>query len=252
MGLFSSISDAISDFAKPIKGLWSDTGLSDVFDIGSTLYGGYQSAFGNSAKAQMELMKYQQQLQNESWKYQMSNRHQFETQDLRNAGLNPILSANSGGSIAAGIPNGSLSDSNSDRANAMSRTAMARQNALQTASLIQTNASQRYLNDANADAVSRNADYNGLRTQADVALSLAHADLLKAQADNARDPFIKYSGAMSTGGALLGAGLGAFTRLGLGLKSLNNAKFLGTFKSSKDFYNRDGELVRSIIQHRYH
>lgn len=242
MGLFSGISNAIKSVTSPIKSLWSDSGIGDVLDIGSTALGAYNDITGNSAKVQKELMAYQAQLQNESWKYQMSNRHQLEVGDLRNAGLNPILSANSAGAIAAGIPNGSLADSDSSRYQARTSAQLARQQAQAINSQIATNGSQIYRNNAEADAVARQADYAGMRTQADVALSLAHADLMRAQAQNARDPLIKYSGAMSTGGALLGAGMGALTRFGIGKMSSNTARYLGT--RSRSVFDGDGVLIR--------
>ena len=105
-------------------------------------------------------MAYQAQLQNASWKYQMSNRHQLEVGDLRNAGLNPILSANSAGAISAGIPNGALADSDSARYGARSSAALARQNAAQVASLVQTNASTQARNEAEAKATLMNAESN--------------------------------------------------------------------------------------------
>lgn len=172
MGFLSSIGDAISGVTKPLKNFLSDSGVGDVLGFGSDLYGMYNDVTGNSAKVQKDLMAYQSQLQRENWQYQMSNRHQLEVGDLRNAGLNPILSANSAGSISAGIPNGALADSDSARHNARSSAALARQNAAQVESLIRTNASQINLNDANARAVLKNADANFLRAQADAGLSL--------------------------------------------------------------------------------
>lgn len=172
MGFLSSIGDAISGVTKPLKNFLSDSGVGDVLGFGSDLYGMYNDVTGNSAKIQRSLMAYQSQLQRENWQYQMSNRHQFEVGDLRNAGLNPILSANSAGSISAGIPNGALADSDSARQNARSQSAMVRQNAAQVESLIRTNASQINLNDANARAALKNADANFLRAQADAGLSL--------------------------------------------------------------------------------
>lgn len=41
-------------------------------------------------------------LQRENWKYMQQNAHQYEVQDLRNAGLNPILSATNGQIAPAG------------------------------------------------------------------------------------------------------------------------------------------------------
>lgn len=65
-------------------GLWSAI-RGDVF--GSLAGGLISSAFGsNSAKKQAAL-------QRQNWAYQQQNAHQFEVNDLKAAGLNPILSA---------------------------------------------------------------------------------------------------------------------------------------------------------------
>lgn len=160
MGFFSSIGNAIKSITKPVSSFFHDSGIGDIMGFGSDALGLYNDLTGNSAKQQKRLMAYQAQLQNEVWKYQMSNRHQLEVGDLRNAGLNPILSANSAGGIAAGIPNGSLADSDSARYGARSSAALARQNAAQVASLIQTNASTQARNEAEAKALLMNAESN--------------------------------------------------------------------------------------------
>ena len=160
MGLFSSIGKAIKSVTNTVSGFISGSGIGDILGFGSDALGLYNDLTGHSAKQQKELMAYQARLQNESWKYQMSNRHQLEVGDLRNAGLNPILSANSAGSLAAGIPNGALADSDSARYGARSSAALARQNAAQVASLIQTNASTQARNEAEAKAAIMNAESN--------------------------------------------------------------------------------------------
>lgn len=160
MGLFSSIGNAISSVTTPVSSFLSGSGIGDILNFGSDAFGLYNDLTGNSAKIQKQLMAYQAQLQNASWKYQMSNRHQLEVGDLRNAGLNPILSANSAGGIAAGIPNGALADSDSARYGARTSAALARQNAAQVASLIQTNASTQARNEAEAKAAIMNAESN--------------------------------------------------------------------------------------------
>lgn len=63
--------------------------LSGLFGgVANSLVGGLiGSKFGaNSAQKQADL-------QRENWEYMQKNAHQFEVEDLRNAGLNPILSA---------------------------------------------------------------------------------------------------------------------------------------------------------------
>jgi hypothetical protein len=184
MGLFSSIGNAISSVTKPFSGFLSGSGIGDLLGFGSDALGFYNDLTGNSAKQQKELMAYQAQLQNASWKYQMSNRHQLEVGDLRNAGLNPILSANSAGGIAAGIPNGALADSDSARYGARSSAALARQNAAQVASLIQTNASTQARNDAEAKAAIMNAESNRMSAVAGANRNNAEAGYAAVRSKN--------------------------------------------------------------------
>lgn len=184
MGLFSSIGKAISSVTKPVSSFLGDIG--GIVGFGSDALGLYNDLTANSAKQQKELMRYQTQLQNESWKYQMSNRHQFEVGDLRNAGLNPILSANSAGSIAAGIPNGVLADSDSARSGARTNARLARQNAEQVASLVQTNATQQERNFAEAEALRMNAESNRISALAGARRSAAEAALFNQRTINER------------------------------------------------------------------
>jgi hypothetical protein len=184
MGLFSSIGNAISSITKPVSNFLSGSGIGDLLGFGSDALGFYNDLTGNSAKVQKDLMAYQAQLQNASWKYQMSNRHQLEVGDLRNAGLNPILSANSAGGIAAGIPNGALADSDSARYGARSSAALARQNAAQVASLIQTNASTQARNEAEAKAAIMNAESNRMSAVAGANRNNAEAGYAAVRSKN--------------------------------------------------------------------
>lgn len=185
MGLFSSIGNAIQSVTKPFSSFLSGSGIGDLMGFGSDALGLFNDLTGNSAKIQKELMAYQAQLQNASWKYQMSNRHQLEVGDLRNAGLNPILSANnSAGSISAGIPNGALADSDSARYGARSSAALARQNAAQVASLIQTNASTQARNEAEAKAAIMNAESNRMSAVAGANRNNAEASYAAVRSKN--------------------------------------------------------------------
>ena len=65
---------------------------STLTNIGGALLG--NKLQGNSAKANAELSL-------ENWKYMQSNKHQLEVEDLRKAGLNPILSAGNGSAVSA-------------------------------------------------------------------------------------------------------------------------------------------------------
>lgn len=78
--------------------------------------------FGNRSKKRAAQQQYQYQLglqhdaQNFA-KWQMANAHQMEVQDLQNAGLNPVLSANNG--ATAGVTEGSASMANPETPNMM-------------------------------------------------------------------------------------------------------------------------------------
>ena len=65
---------------------------STLTNIGGALLG--NKLQGNSAKSNAELSL-------ENWKYMQSNKHQLEVEDLRKAGLNPILSAGNGSAVSA-------------------------------------------------------------------------------------------------------------------------------------------------------
>lgn len=78
-------------------GIW-DSVIGGVFDIGGAM-------FGNSATEDYMQM-------NIDWqREQLQNKHQWEVQDLKKAGLNPILSANNSSSaVSAGSPQGQKID----------------------------------------------------------------------------------------------------------------------------------------------
>lgn len=78
-------------------------GASAVANIAGGLLG--QAASAKSAQANAEL---QAKLQRENWEYSQKHAHTFEVEDLRNAGLNPIISATNG--QIASMPNISISD----------------------------------------------------------------------------------------------------------------------------------------------
>lgn len=78
-------------------------GAAAVANIGAGLIGSAMSA--NSAKSTAKLSG---QLERQNWEYQQKNAHQFEVEDLKAAGLNPIISATNG--QIASMPNVSASD----------------------------------------------------------------------------------------------------------------------------------------------
>lgn len=75
----------------------------------------YDSFNNTSLKNQMAYDQYRAELDYQYWSRKMSNRHTLEVGDLRQAGLNPILSANSAGSVASAIPNGSIPETSSQQ-----------------------------------------------------------------------------------------------------------------------------------------
>lgn len=83
-------------------GLLGNLGLGSIFSAAN-------SAF--NAHLQRQNMEKEANLNKELWEYQQSNAHQLEVQDLKNAGLNPILSAtNAHIGNMSGVSSGSVSD----------------------------------------------------------------------------------------------------------------------------------------------
>ena len=82
-------------------------GAEAVAGIASDILGGIFGAesASDAAQAQFEYQKQLMDLQNQYNVENYKHRHQWEVADLRSAGLNPILSANSAASVAgAGLP----------------------------------------------------------------------------------------------------------------------------------------------------
>ena len=75
----------------------------------------YDSFNNTSLKNQMKYDQFKSELDYQYWSRKMSNRHTLEVGDLRQAGLNPILSANSAGSVASAIPNGAIPETSSQQ-----------------------------------------------------------------------------------------------------------------------------------------
>ena len=78
-------------------------GAPAVAGIASDILGGIfgASSAEDAAEQQFEYQKELAKIQNDYNVYNYSHRHTWEVADLRRAGLNPILSANSAGSVAA-------------------------------------------------------------------------------------------------------------------------------------------------------
>ena len=99
-------------------------GIGKAMDFGFDLLGGYlggQMSTANSKELLKKQFKYQKELmriQNDYNVYNYQHQHQWRVGDLRNAGLNPILSA-SGGTAVAPVSNPGVSSGNSS--NSLSR-----------------------------------------------------------------------------------------------------------------------------------
>lgn len=108
MGLFSSIGKAFKKVGSWFKG------SSSKVDYGSAISGLGSSALNmaSSEKGLRDQFQYNTQLQRQAqdWSYKMaSTAHQIEVNDMRKAGLNPILSATGGsGASAPGATGGSV------------------------------------------------------------------------------------------------------------------------------------------------
>lgn len=181
MGLFSSIGKLGSSLFEGATGvlgsiggfLGSGTGqaLGGLLDTGADIAGGLFSA-NQAFQQNKELMKYQHDLNLDAY----GQRHQLEVKDLRAAGLNPILSANSGASVAGTGLNSAMSmaDQSSKLSTGSQARALAELNRAQiaqTASQVNLNQTASYRNNAEADALTRNADANMVRALADAGLA---------------------------------------------------------------------------------
>ena len=96
-------------------------GIGKAMDFGFDLLGGYlggQMSTANSKELLKKQFKYQKELmkiQNDYNVYNYQHQHQWRTEDMRSAGLNPILSASGGTAVAPvsnpGVSAGSSSNS---------------------------------------------------------------------------------------------------------------------------------------------
>lgn len=175
MGLFSSIKNAISGVISPV---------SDLIGLGSSAFDLYQGVTGGSLSDQKALIDYQNQSAKDLWNYQKSNSHQLEVQDLRSAGLNPILSAGTASSANAFAGTGALSETGAQRT-------QARVAALQNMENLKTARTQQQLNDtgsarnaAEAEALRMNAESNRIAALAGARRSAAEAALFNQRTIN--------------------------------------------------------------------
>lgn len=215
MGLFSSIGKAFKSVVSPITDLFSGSSSneisrlasggvslatgnplpsiistgSDLLNLGSSAYSLIDSLSGRSRSNNFadaySLMQLQSNLQNEAFKTQYGQRHQLEVQDLRQAGLNPLLSVNSAGSIGATSLSSHVPETGAQRiANAINAAQLASNIKLNN-SAIATQQSQQVLNNAIA---SFNADNGRARLIESMAsLQNAKSNFIKSSASSALD-----------------------------------------------------------------
>ena len=141
--------------------------LSNAFnDAASSLGFGSFSAQANS--------RYAANLQKELWNYQMSNAHQLEVQDLRAAGLNPILSAL--GNSSYSMPSVSTTSANSTGTDSGVKNALA----FKQLAIEKTNADTKKIE---AEASKKNADTNAAAqvSQASVNNSIVGLNSINSQ-----------------------------------------------------------------------
>lgn len=129
-------------------------------------------------------------------KYVNTHKHQWEVQDLRAAGLNPILSATNGSGISGGSVNVTPAEVNLDAAintsinekNANSAKTTADANKLNAETGVKAQASQEKLNDQNSASLKAQADKVNAEAQQlrDMLPFLKAESIARANASNAQ------------------------------------------------------------------
>lgn len=107
MGIFSGITDAISDIGKGIGKVVSGAGIGDFIDIGKGLLGFNEQQNINSAnvamsREQMEFNRQEAQKNRDFQEQQRKTQYQTAVGDMAAAGINPMLAINQGGAGTTG------------------------------------------------------------------------------------------------------------------------------------------------------
>lgn len=170
MGLFSGILGAVGSIFGG-SGESSNTSNWGLGPVGNTFANTALGIYANRKQFsdQVRLMEIQSRLNREEY----GMRHQLEVDDLRKAGLNPILSANSAGSIA-GVSGASAGDMSSSIDRASSSTQRSQQNELYKAQMAEL-ASRVGLNSASSQAQVMNAETQRMQTLGNLSLQKTQA-----------------------------------------------------------------------------
>lgn len=133
---------------------------------------GVSGLFGKStAKQQYEQQK-------KLWEYQQKNAHQFEVEDLRKAGLNPILSATSSGNMASMPSVSSGADVMSPIIGAITDFVVSQNQNKTQERIAKINAeAQKYSADAQASTADKDRDARKPVDESEIRLNNANADL---------------------------------------------------------------------------
>ena len=170
-------------------------GIGSAMDFGFDLLGGYLGGMmstANSKELLKKQFKYQKELmkiQNDYNVYNFQHQHQWRTEDMRSAGLNPILSA-SGGSAVAPVSNPGVSSGSSS--NSLSRNGG-------------ISHIMRDLIQLNSAKVASEVEYNkasALERASAAALNSARTKFEDVKGDTARDVHSFYQKLQSGGNAL--------------------------------------------------
>lgn len=149
MGLFSGIGKALGGIVGNVLG-----------KFGSSAIDAHMSG---------KLIEKQLEAQKELFEFENSNKHQFEVNDLRAAGLNPILSATNGSAVSVGgvsAPNWSSDD-----------------DIFSSAAQRMIQKKQLDIADANAQAAALNANAQMINAKSNEMLNSANATLANSNAD---------------------------------------------------------------------